>query len=109
MLVCKVCGYVFDGDKAPDACPKCSAGPDKFEKLGEKEAGLIERSRYTNSLHTQLMSMLEEVVALTEEGIKDDLDPGCRRLFAKTQAHAIESIQMVKAELLGHMKKGKWG
>ena len=29
--VCKVCGYVFEGDAAPAECPVCHAPADKFE------------------------------------------------------------------------------
>jgi len=28
--VCNVCGYVFEGEKAPEACPICKAPADKF-------------------------------------------------------------------------------
>ena len=35
--VCKVCGYVHEGDSAPQQCPICKVGPDKFEEVkGEK-------------------------------------------------------------------------
>ncbi len=35
--VCKVCGYVHEGDSAPESCPVCKVGADKFEKMeGEK-------------------------------------------------------------------------
>ena len=30
--VCKVCGYVHEGDEAPEFCPVCKAPADKFEK-----------------------------------------------------------------------------
>lgn len=33
--VCKVCGYVYEGDAAPEVCPVCKAGSDKFELMGE--------------------------------------------------------------------------
>ena len=33
--VCKVCGYVHEGDSAPEKCPLCGVGPDKFEKVEE--------------------------------------------------------------------------
>ena len=35
--VCKVCGYVHEGDSAPEACPICKAGADKFEEMKENE------------------------------------------------------------------------
>jgi rubrerythrin len=35
--VCSVCGYVHEGNEAPDACPICKAGPEKFtEQSGER-------------------------------------------------------------------------
>ena len=30
--VCSVCGYVYEGEKAPDECPVCHVGPEKFTK-----------------------------------------------------------------------------
>lgn len=33
--VCKVCGYVYEGDAAPEQCPICKAGSDKFEVMKE--------------------------------------------------------------------------
>lgn len=36
---CEVCGYIHEGDAAPDKCPVCGAGPDKFtEVVDEKSA-----------------------------------------------------------------------
>ena len=33
--VCKVCGYVHEGDSAPERCPQCKVPADKFEKVEE--------------------------------------------------------------------------
>ena len=30
--VCNVCGYVYEGDAAPAACPICKAPAEKFSK-----------------------------------------------------------------------------
>lgn len=30
--VCTVCGYVYEGDSAPEKCPQCGVGADKFKK-----------------------------------------------------------------------------
>ena len=36
--VCSVCGYVHEGDTAPEQCPLCKVGPEKFIKQdGEME------------------------------------------------------------------------
>ena len=34
--VCKICGWVYDGDTLPDdlVCPLCKHGANDFEKLG---------------------------------------------------------------------------
>ena len=31
-FVCSVCGYVYEGDAAPEKCPQCGVGADKFKK-----------------------------------------------------------------------------
>ncbi|MCQ2965551.1 MAG: flavin reductase [Alphaproteobacteria bacterium] len=35
--VCKICGYVYEGDELPDdfICPLCKHGPADFEKIGD--------------------------------------------------------------------------
>ncbi len=34
-FVCSVCGYVHEGDSAPEKCPVCGVGPEKFIKQDE--------------------------------------------------------------------------
>ena len=34
-FVCKVCGYIYEGDAAPAECPICKAKSDQFEELIE--------------------------------------------------------------------------
>lgn len=35
-FVCSICGYVYEGDQAPDQCPLCKAPATKFvEQTGE--------------------------------------------------------------------------
>ena len=37
-FVCSVCGYVHEGNEAPDFCPVCKAPKDKFKEVtGERE------------------------------------------------------------------------
>ena len=57
-FVCSVCGYVFEGDKAPEVCPVCKAPADKFNVacdtasfatvhiVGEGAKGKIEEDVY---------------------------------------------------------------
>jgi hypothetical protein len=70
---------------------------------------LVERSRFTNSLHMQLYTLLEQVIDMAEDGVDDNLDPGCVKIFKKALAEAEVLQQSIKAELQGHMNKGKWG
>lgn len=36
---CKVCGYIHEGDKAPDVCPVCKAPASQFEEVTEEKSG----------------------------------------------------------------------
>lgn len=33
--VCKVCGYVHEGDEAPEFCPLCGVPASEFEEVDE--------------------------------------------------------------------------
>lgn len=37
-FICTVCGYVYEGDEAPEKCPLCGAPKSKFKELTEEEA-----------------------------------------------------------------------
>jgi hypothetical protein len=100
---------VWDGEEPPDRCPKCGAKKEKFVELEDKAMELIERSRFTNSLHLQLHSLLEQMLIIAEDGIDDNLDPGCVKIFKQALEQAEILQQAIKAELQGHMSKGKWG
>ena len=41
-FVCMICGYVYEGDKAPSQCPQCKAPASKFKLMVEKEAWAAE-------------------------------------------------------------------
>lgn len=34
-FVCSVCGYIYEGEAAPEFCPQCKAPASKFNKLDE--------------------------------------------------------------------------
>ncbi|NOZ55809.1 MAG: rubredoxin [Calditrichaeota bacterium] len=106
---CSVCGYVHDGDEAPDRCPKCGAPKEKFTKIESDKEQLIERARFTNNLHMQLSGILDEVLEIAAKGIDDNLDPGCVAIFKAAQKSAWELKQSIKAEIETHISKGKWG
>ena len=37
---CTVCGYVHEGDEAPERCPQCKQPKEKFKELVETEGAL---------------------------------------------------------------------
>ncbi len=106
---CSVCGFIHDGDEAPERCPKCGAPKEKFVALADDKAQLVERSRLSNDLHMELASLLDQVLAVAEAGIEDDLDPGCVVVFQEAQRQAWKIRQMAIAEIATHVSKGKWG
>ena len=63
-FVCKVCGYIHEGDSAPERCPQCKVPAEKFEKVEEKK-----RSWAT-----------EHVVGITE-GVSEDIINDLRANF----------------------------
>lgn len=109
MFKCTVCGYIHDGDSAPEKCPKCGAPKEKFEKLTDEASALVEKSRLTNDLHMQLASLMDNIYLIAEEGREQDLDPGCNIVFERAMKYSQEIKQMVKAEIQVHISKGKWG
>lgn len=106
---CTVCGYIHDGEVAPETCPKCGAPKEKFVQLEQQEADKISRSRYSNDLHMQLSTVLDDVISIAGAGIEDNLDPGCLDIFTKAKLNALALKQMVKAEIQTHLAKSKWG
>lgn len=108
MWECLVCGYVHAGEEAPEKCPKCGAPKEKFTELSSDKVELIEKSERTNSLQMELITLMETVADICEEGIEINLDPGCLNLFKKAKTEALVMKGIIKAELKTHMGKGKW-
>lgn len=105
---CSVCGFVHEGDEAPDKCPKCDAPKDKFVALSAEDAEKIYNSDRTNDIHMEIVKLAGEIAKLCEEGININLDPPCVELFKRAKNEAWIIKQRSKAEMEGHMKKGKW-
>jgi rubredoxin len=106
---CGGCGFVHDGESAPEKCPKCGAPKEKFALLDDAAGNLVERSRHTNMLHAQTIALARQLELTCKDGIKDNLDAGCVDVFNKSMAHAYEIMKLSMTELQGHMGKGKWG
>ena len=69
-FVCSVCGYVHEGETAPDFCPICKAPKEKFvEQAGEKSwaaehvVGVAEKAAYEEAEHAaKFAELLGEVI-----------------------------------------------
>jgi predicted nucleic acid-binding Zn-ribbon protein len=108
MFRCGFCGYIHEGEDAPEKCPKCGHTKEQYAKIADTEAELIEKSRYTNDLHIKLIKLMEKALDIADMGIEDDLDPPCVAIFrnVKTQCEIIS--QSSRTEIRGHVMKGKW-
>lgn len=108
MFKCSVCGYIHIGGEVPEKCPKCKAPKEKFVEMTAEESEKVSMSDRTNSIHMQLVRYAEKIISLCEEGIDINLDPPCVALFKDAKEEALVIKQRSKAEMAGHMGKGKW-
>ncbi len=109
MWRCTVCGYVHEGEEAPENCLRCGAPKNKFQQLQEEEVALLLKARRTNDILARLNTLAREIEDLATEGVKINLDPTCLTIFTATQKKAVEVRQMARGEIDGHVKKMKWG
>jgi len=105
---CTVCGYIAEGEEAPEVCPKCGAPKEKFEKMDEESAEKVYNSDRTNDIHMEIINLAMAIGDLAEEGIELNLDPACVAAFEQARDEAWVIKGRSKAELAGHMGKGKW-
>ena len=108
LFKCSVCGYIAEGLEAPEVCPKCSVGKEKFEELSSEAAEKIYASDRTNDIHAEIIILAQRIADLSKEGIDLNLDPKCVSGFEKAKNEAWVIKQRCKAELAGHMANGKW-
>lgn len=108
LFKCSVCGYVHEGDDAPEVCPKCGFPKEKFQELSQDAADKIYASDRTNDIHMEMIQLCMRITALCEEGIKINLDPPCVSAFNKARDEAWVIKQRSKAELASHLTKGKY-
>ncbi|MEM2376872.1 MAG: hypothetical protein QXD94_03380 [Sulfolobales archaeon] len=106
---CQNCNFIFEGPMPPDNCPKCGAPKERFSQLSEQEAELVLKSRRSNYLHMRALTLLQELLTVSEEIIRENLDPPCVKLANNEREFALTTIQKIMAELETHMKRGKWG
>jgi len=105
---CSVCGYVHEGSEAPEKCPKCGSPKEKYNALSEEDAKKIYDSDRTNDIHMEIIKCAMKIKALAKEGIEINLDPPCVALFKQAHDEAWVIKQRSKAEIAGHVGRGKW-
>lgn len=108
LFKCSICGFVYEGEEAPEKCPKCFQGKEKFVVLSDDEAALVYGSDRTNDIHAEIIVLAARIAALSEEGIALKLDPKCVSVFEQAKNESWTMKQRAKTELAGHMKTGKW-
>ncbi|MCK5129542.1 MAG: rubredoxin [Clostridiales bacterium] len=108
LFKCSACGYVHEGEDAPDKCPKCGAPKEKFNQLDEEATNKVYTADRTNDIHMELINLATKIQKLAEEGIEINLDPPCVGVFNNAKDEAWVIKQRSKAELAGHVGKGKW-
>ena len=106
--LCEICGYPYEGDNPPDACPKCKGPKEKFsiEQMNQPNVSI-----FTKNIHgiMNLETLMTKVIDVAERGIQDKLDPTCVSIFTKAKAEATVIKQMAQAEIKSHISKGNWG
>jgi len=105
---CSICGYVHAGDEAPDQCPKCGNPKEKYTALSAEDAKKITDSDRTNDIHMEIIKLAMRIRKLAQEGIAINLDPPCVALFQQADKEALVIKQRSKAEIAGHVGRGKW-
>jgi len=108
LFKCTICGFISEGEEAPEKCPKCNFEKEKFVELSSEDADKIYKSDRTNDIHFEIITLTDKIANLCKEGIKIDLDPNCVGAFEKAKNEVWTIKQRSKAELAGHMTKGKW-
>ncbi len=108
LFKCSVCNYIYEGNDAPDVCPKCGQPKEKFNALSEEAAKKVYDSDRTNDIHMEIVTLAMRIEKLAKEGIELDLDPPCVALFEKAKDEAWTIKQRCKAEIEGHVGREKW-
>ena len=67
-FVCSVCGYVYEGNEAPEKCPQCGAPASKFNKATEGEKTYVTE---------HVVGVAKDVDAEVLQGLRDNFNGEC--------------------------------
>jgi len=108
LFECKGCGLIFEGDDAPNVCPKCGAPKSAFAEVDAETSKKIYAAERTNTIHIKIAALADEIISLAQEGLEIGLDSGCIGDFEKAKDESWIIKQRSKAELKIHMNKNKY-
>ena len=112
-FVCSVCGYIHEGNEAPEKCPLCKVGADKFNEVVETEKlifvtehklgdGKVENEKIVAGLNEHFMGECTEVgmyLAMSRQADRE----GYPEIAEAFKRYAFEEAEHASkfAELLG--------
>lgn len=67
-FICSVCGYVYEGDEAPEKCPQCGVPASKFNKVEETELNWVTEHK---------VGIGKNIDAEVAQGLKDHFQGEC--------------------------------
>ena len=90
-FVCKVCGYVYEGDAAPAECPVCHVGADMFEEVkgemklaAEHEYGIYAKTVKNNpDISDEDKKLLEDYCEREQVNRTEAISRGIKKLAEK--------------------------
>ncbi len=100
---CNVCGYIHEGDAAPDKCPVCGAPASEFTELKEPKKGLDTNSNTYIILYSTVMVVIVAVLlavaalALKPRQDANDLNEKKRNILASLSAEGESYDQFINA------------
>ena len=114
-FICTVCGYIHEGDAAPERCPQCKVPASKFEELKEDAAlqfvsehhigdGIVEDEEVMEGLRAHFMGECTEVgmyLAMSRQADREgypEIAEAYKRFAWEEAEHAAKF-----AELLGEV------
>ncbi len=94
-FVCSVCGYVYEGEAAPEFCPVCKAPASKFvEQSGEKTWAA-----------EHVVGVAKDVPEEIKQGLRENFTGECTEIGLYWEKAALEEAEHAAkfAELLGEV------
>lgn len=97
---CKVCGYVYEGDSAPDKCPVCNADASQFEEVTESPTPAKKKidtnsNTYTIIYAAVMVVVVAFVLAFVNSSLREKQDENVR---LDTKKQILSSLGIYSAD-----------